>query len=107
MELAFESEKLRDICERESEAARKLGSTAAGMLRHRLADLEAAKSAKDLLAGQPRVAPDGVTMIIELSDGYKLAFVPNHLLNPTSSAGKIDWAKVSRVRIVSIDHESA
>ena len=45
LEIAFEFKELRDICEREAEAKHSLGESNAEMLRHRLADMEAAKGA--------------------------------------------------------------
>ena len=44
LELAFESKELRDVCENEAEAKRQLGDSVAEMLKHRLADLNAATS---------------------------------------------------------------
>ena len=56
MEIAFNTKSLRAICESEAKAKRELGPSVAGILKHRLADLQAAKSANDLVAGQPRMS---------------------------------------------------
>ena len=53
MELAFESRWLRTVCENEADADRELGLAVAETLRHRLADLLAATSIDDILAGKP------------------------------------------------------
>jgi hypothetical protein len=59
MELAFDTEKLRLICESETEASRQLSGPVAESLHARLADIRAAGSAADLreaahtLDGQP------------------------------------------------------
>lgn len=103
LELAFESKELRDMCESEAEAKRKLGETVAAMLRHRLADLDAATSPRDLLAGRPRSSQDGQTMMIDLCEGHRIVFAANHLHNPTTSGGDLDWAKVRRIRILRIE----
>lgn len=103
MELAFESKELRDICENEAEAKRKLGERIAEMLKRRLADLDAATSPKDLLAGQPRLGQDGQTMVVDLCEGHRMVFAANHPGNPATSDGDLDWAKVRRIRILRIE----
>jgi hypothetical protein len=55
LELAFDSKSLRTTCESERQAKLELGDVVAEVLKHRLADLLAAKSVKDLVAGQPRL----------------------------------------------------
>ena len=107
MELAFESKELRDACENDSEARRQFGSAVAEMLRHRLADLDAATSPKDLLAGQPRAGTDPETMVIDLCEGHRLVFTANHPNNPTTPTGELDWAMVRRARILRIEREHA
>lgn len=107
LELAFESKELREMCESEAEAKRQLGDTAAEMLRHRLADLDAAASPKDLLAGRPRLGQDGETMVVDLCEGCRLVFTANHPSNPTTSTGELDWARVARIRILRIESDHA
>lgn len=107
LELAFETKELRNICENEAEAMRQLGDAVAEVLKHRLADLDAATSPDDLIAGNPRIAPGKDAMTIDLSEGYTLVFTPNHPHNPTKAAGEIDWGKVSRIRILQIRRQHA
>jgi hypothetical protein len=107
LELAFESRELRDICESEAEARRHLGDSVAEMLKHRLADLDAASSPKDLLVGQPRLGADTETMVIDLCEGHRLVFTANHPNNPTTPDGKLDWTRVRRIRILRIESEHA
>lgn len=107
LEFAFESKELRDICESESEAVRALGASVAEMLKHRLADLDAAPSAKDLIAGRPRLSQDEETMMVDLSEGSRLVFTPNHPDNPVTETGKLDWANVRRIRILRIENDRA
>ncbi len=104
MQLAFDSKELREICESDSQARLDLGDAVAEMLKHRLADMRAAKSAKDLVAGKPRTHPDSQHMLIDLSDGYTIVFKANHTNNPLTEAGDLDWAKVTRIKILRIDH---
>jgi hypothetical protein len=103
LELAFESRELRDICESESEAKRQFGDAVAEILRHRLADLEAATSPKDLLVGRPRLGHDGQVMLLDLCEGHRLVFTANHPSNPTNSTGELDWMDVRRIKILRIE----
>jgi proteic killer suppression protein len=109
LELAFESKSLRTLCESEAHAKRKLGPTVAEVLKHRLADLRAATSVKDLLVGLPRVldGTDHQHMVIDLYDHYRVVFCANHPNNPVAESGKLDWPKVSRIKILRIegDHD--
>lgn len=77
----------------------------AEILKRRLADLRAATSIEDLLAGQPREldGSDGQHMVIDLRDGYRIIFCANHPKNPITENGDLDWAKVSRVKILQIE----
>lgn len=107
MELAFESKSLRTICENEAHAKRKLGPTVAEVLKHRLADLRAATSVKDLVVGRPRVSDsaDHQHMVIDLCDDHRMVFCANHLSNPVAESGKLDWLKVSRIKILRIEND--
>ena len=108
MQLSFESKALRAICENETEAKSKLGTKAASLLQHRLADLEAASSIDDLLLGNPRLrdGAGGDTMVLDLCDGYIIAFTANHEKNPVTEDNQLDWGRVTRIKIIDIvsDH---
>lgn len=105
MELAFESRWLRTICETEAQAKSELGNSVAEVLKHRLADLRAATSVKDLLAGRPRVldGSEGKHMVVDLADGYRLVFKSNHINRPNDPVDEINWAQVTRIKILRID----
>lgn len=107
MELAFESKELREICEIDAEAKSKLGEVIAAVLKHRLADLDAAVSPRDLLAGKPRLGEDGQTMMIDLCEGHRIVLAANHPDNPTASDGTLDWEKVRSIRILRIESDHA
>ncbi len=107
LELAFHSKPLRAICESESEATHEFGEAVADVLRHRLADLCAAKSPNDLPVGRPRaLRKDPTKMCLALCDGYIVTFCANHPKNPQMESGLIDWQKVSRIKILEIAHEN-
>ena len=91
------------MCESETEAKRILGDAMAEVLKHRLADLDAATSPKDLLVGRPRPSEDGQTMLIDLCEGHRIVFTANHPYNPIKQGGELDWANVRRIRILRIE----
>ena len=107
LELAFDSKSLRTVCENETQAKLEFGPRIAEALKHRLADLRAATSPKDLLVGRPREGSDPNSMVVDLCDGYQLVFCANHSKSPVTDAGKLDWPKVSRVKILGIESHYA
>jgi hypothetical protein len=105
LQLAFESKQLRTICEDEMQAKVELGETVAKTLKHRLADLCAATSVKDIVAGKPRLLPEpqANNMAIDLCDGRQLVFTANHVSNPTTQENNLDWNRVTRIKILRIE----
>jgi toxin HigB-1 len=106
LDFAFVSKALRTICEKEEEAIHEFGLSVTTALKHRLADIDAAISIKDLLVGKPRIFESEIhnqTMVIDLDDGYQMIFCANHPNNPTMETGEIDWGKVSRIKILRIE----
>jgi plasmid maintenance system killer protein len=105
LQLAFESKQLRTICEDEVQAKAELGETVAKTLKHRLADLRAATSIKDLLAGSPRLLPQSQArnMVVDLCEGWCLVLVANHVSNPTMLENNLDWSRVTRIKILRIE----
>ena len=78
----------------------------ADKLRRRLADLRAAKTVKDLVAGRPRELDrfDQQHIGIELCEGYRIVFCVNHNSVPMLKSNRVDWSKVSRVKILRIEN---
>lgn len=109
LELAFSDKQLRQLCEAEAIARRKLGEKVAAALKHRLADLRAATSVKDLIAGNPRElgASRPGDMAVDLADGYTMIFRSNHAALPVLATNLVDWSRVSRIQIVQIGSEHA
>jgi toxin HigB-1 len=105
LELAFESRALRITCEDEREAQRELGPAVAETLKHRLADLHAATSIHDLVAGNPRLLIDGneEALIVDLTEGFHVVLEANHARSPLTKAGRLDWDRVSRVKLLRIE----
>jgi len=107
LELAFESKMLRTICESESRACLELGAAVAESLKHRLADLRAARTATDLLAGRPRTVrgTGRECMVVDLRDGNRLVFAASHPTNPMTQTNNVDWTKVMRIKILRIESD--
>ena len=83
-----------------------LGTRVAEVLKRRLADIRAATSVEDLVAGRPReLAGSDPHMIVDLSDGYYIVFGANHPNNPMTESGDLDWTRVSRVKILRIEND--
>lgn len=107
MELAFETKELRSICESETCALLELGVVSAEALKHRLADLLAAQSVHDLMQlpmGLLYDGSEGINLFFDLTCGKKLVFTNNHIKPPLLEEGRIDWTKVSRIRILAINN---
>jgi hypothetical protein len=105
--LAFDSPRLREVCEDADLADSEFGAPVAHTLRTRLADLIAAASPCDLLVGNPHVVPHGETecMSVSLGNSMEILFAANHRANPRDAADRIEWSKVRRIRIVEISND--
>lgn len=97
--------KLRTTCEDENHAIRELGQAVSEKLKRRLADLCACTTINDLVAGKPNKLDSSKNqdMAISLGEGFHMIFRANHTENPINESGKIDWARVNRVKIMSIE----
>lgn len=99
MELSFATKTLRSLCEDEDAAVQKFGKKAAAELRARIADLRAADSVADIVAGAPRFFEDDPRMTISVLEELEIVLRPNHLNMPLQAAGGVDWSHVRRLRI--------
>lgn len=104
VQLAFQDENLRKVCESSISAKRKYGGIAGPSLHMRLADLRAAESPADLvewgLATFDQAANDQI--VIFLDDSYRLYIAANHK-PPPGEPGQLDWTQVTRVKILRIE----
>jgi hypothetical protein len=78
-------------------------------LKGRLADLRAANCVNDLIAGRPReLQGDRVGQVaLSLGDGFQLVFCANHRVVPLVEGSHVDWSRVNRVKIMSIEGNRA
>lgn len=86
-------------------ARESLGVVVASALKHRLADLRAAASLMDLPVGRPRILDDssGLRAAVDLADGFQLFLASNHRKNPIDASGRVDWPRVTRVRVLCVE----
>jgi hypothetical protein len=78
-------------------------------LQRRLADLRAAFTVRDILAGHPRVV-DGAgedCLVVDLEGSWQIVLAANHPRNPRTASGACDWGKVTRVRVLRIENRDA
>ena len=103
LEIRFKDARLRELCERQAVATRKLGDAVARKLRARLADLCAASTVADLTAGRPhQLKHDRAGQYaVDLHGGVRLVFEPANDPVPRRQDDGIDWAAVT---IVSIEY---
>lgn len=102
MEIAFDSLALRSMCEDQDEAKRIIGDGPSQSLRHRLADLHAARSVVDIVVGNPRTLDGSENMRIDLCEGYCISMRANHVDRPVTVDGNLDWLRVTRIKILSV-----
>ncbi|WP_150611119.1 hypothetical protein [Pandoraea terrigena] len=104
MQLAFQDEKLRTLCESSIKAKRQFGESAADALQNRLADLRAADSLSTVVGlGLGKIVADVPSRIeISLGDGCVMVASPNHRPEPRLETGELNWHQVTRLKILSI-----
>ncbi len=107
MELAFATKSLRQLCESEDRAKRDLGVAMATKLRRRVADLYAATTLGDLVAGRPRrlTGTRGRDIALDLDAGSRMIFRPNHRNIAKLESGEVDWSSVTRIKIIRLEND--
>ena len=101
MNLSFKDKKIRQLCEQQAAAEKKLGAACARKLRLRLSALEAASCVSELVAGNPHPLKGDRTgqFALDLAGGMRLVFAPDNSPCPTHPDGGIDWARVTAICI--------
>lgn len=106
MEISFKTKGLRELSEKKSLAIAKFGDDDANRLHNRIADLSAAKNISDIFVGSPTKIKIGESIGYQLNFGLdkKIVISANHVRDPLPLTQEelIDWAKVSRIKIISI-----
>lgn len=102
MEVYFRDREIERLCLERRRAQQKLGKAGARKLRTRLADLYAASSPEELVAGYPhplRGDRQG-QFAVRLHGGFRLCFEPYEAPCPRTPDGSIDWSRVTTILIV-------
>ncbi|MCW5322192.1 type II toxin-antitoxin system RelE/ParE family toxin [Verminephrobacter aporrectodeae] len=101
MEIRFKDKRLRQLCEKEAVARKKLGDSGARKLLARWADLTAASCMSDLKAGRPHpLKGDRLGQFsLALDGGRRLVFAPANDPVARREDGSIDWSAVTVVCI--------
>ena len=102
MRLAFRTRNTRRLCENQAFAEEQLGIAVAACLRTRLADIVAASSVGDLIAGAPKKMQDGVIKV-RLGPSARLWLKVNDNPVPLLPDRKFDWSKVRRLQVIEIE----
>lgn len=103
MIVAFQTEKLRRICEDDTVATAQLGAPVAAALRERLADVRAASTIDELLVGRPRLSGQkGELLTLDLGTDAKSVWTVNHVPQRMNEDGLVDWTRTTRVRLIKI-----
>ena len=101
MEVRYKDKKIRELCEKQAVAEKKLGAASARKLKVRLVALEAAARVTDLVAGNPHpLKGDRLGQFaLDLAGGWRLVFAPAHDPRPTRPHGGIEWSQLTIVII--------
>jgi toxin HigB-1 len=104
VEVIFKDKNLQRLCDQQAYAQKKLGQACARKLRARLADLSAASSVQELLAGRPHPLKGDRAgqFALDLDGGKRLVFEPANDPIPRKQDGSIAWAIVTHICIVFI-----
>jgi len=103
LEVRYTNKKIRELCEKQATAEKKLGAACARKLKVRLLALEAATCVTELVAGNPHPLKGDRNgqFALDLAGGWRLVFAPAHDPCPIRLDGSIDWFQVT---IVSIEY---
>ena len=107
MEITFKNQKLQKNLTTESDMVRKHGPRRAELIKQRLTELESALTLA-IMRCIPRARCHELKgnlkgqLSVDLDHPYRLLFVPNHDPAPKALAGGLDWAAVTRIKILEI-----
>lgn len=103
MEILYKDKKIRELCEKQAAAEKKLGAACARKLKLRLLALQAAARVSELVAGNPHPLKGDRhgQFALDLAGGWRLVFAPANEPCPTRPDGGVDWSEVT---IVSIEY---
>ena len=106
MEITFQNNKIRKLCNDSKRAFREHGKAVAEKLRRRLDDLRAARCLADMRNTAGRIEELTADHKGQLSlhlNGKRLVFKPGNEPMPLKDDGGLDWQNVTAVTIIEIE----
>jgi hypothetical protein len=103
MEIAFNTQLLRSMCENENVMNQRLGRVAAHALQVCLADLRAASIVADITVNYATEIVSKSDIELAPQEGLRIRLRANDKAKKRA-AGPVDWANVSRLKIMEIVH---
>ena len=104
MEIAFNTQSLRSMCENENVMNQKLGRVAAQAFQVCLADLRAASKIADVTVNYAAEIVSESDIELAPTEGLRVRLRANDLRAKKPKAGPVDWTTVSRLKIMEIAH---
>jgi hypothetical protein len=102
LQLFFADPEIQNLCEHRAAAEKVLGAKVARQLRARLADLYAANSITEIVAGLPMPTGRG-TFVIFLEPPHKIVLEPTMKPIPKTTEGKTDWGAIESFSITAVN----
>ena len=106
MEIGFTSERLKKACEASGERKKRWGEPAAGKLKTRLDDLDAAYSMEDMrkLPGhwEELTGDRKCQFSCRLAGGLRLIVRPTRQPSPAKPDGGLDWRAIDQVTVLEV-----
>lgn len=101
LDFAYQTARIKDICERRARAVAELGEPAALELERRLADIDACDNAADFaaLCGSELLVLSGHRWALPLAEGVRMELVAGHVKARLAATDATDWGKVTKFRI--------
>ena len=105
MRLSFNTQSIRDICERDRDAINAFGEQSAELLHDALAELHAAPTIGDISDWDGRMLPrkHADQLAFQFGGVLEVAFSVNHIRRPTEANGDLAWDRVSSIKILKVE----
>jgi hypothetical protein len=104
LDISYSSSAVRRICKNRNSAIKELGTSTGQLLHERLSDIAAAESGSDLklLPGIFTLHDETGAITSSAGAAVVLSAEQGHSTAPRDSHGRIDWAEVLRLKVMSV-----
>lgn len=102
--ISYETEELLNLCVESHRAENTIGGPSARLLQTFIADAEAFENAMELIRflGNDAEVALAKTLSISIGSSYRIQLIAVGINFDIDAQGKIDWASVTRLKLVSI-----